>query len=477
MVDIFVSYDSEDADRITSLVSILEAEGWRVWWDRELVVGPRFDEEIENALNEAQCVVVAWSRNSIRSRWVRDEADHGLNRNVLVPLLIDDVEPPLGFRSAQTANLVGWPGVTGELDRLLTGVRNRINSTRPTDNAAAFKLYQQGVERATGYNKWDMRSAIEMLRGATDLDPGFADAWAYRAEACLNSVVFFESEQLALWDEAENAALTALKLEPGNIVAKTIQGRMLWSAAKNYQTRDALRCLDEVVRIRSDALQAQMWQSLIFMHVGLNEEAKQRLMSVVEVAPKDPLAQFFLSQAWLYQGQAERALEHHARAISLDPTNQVVNLHYPSTWIAAEQLNQAEASIENTRRLGGDDPILTSCQALLWAKRGEDKKARQCCQQTMSEVEAGGMARVHTHHVFHSLAATFALVGSCEEATTQVRMASETGFPNHELFDADPHLRSLHGQPEFDNLMTGLKAGTEDYRSEFFDAQDHHLEP
>ena len=72
MVDIFVSYDSEDADRITSLVSILEAEGWRVWWDRDLVVGPRFDEEIENALNEAQCVVVAWSRNSIRSRWVRD---------------------------------------------------------------------------------------------------------------------------------------------------------------------------------------------------------------------------------------------------------------------------------------------------------------------------------------------------------------------------------------------------------------------
>ena len=80
------------------------------------------------------------------------------------------------------------------------------------------------------------------------------------------------------------------------------------------------------------------------------------------------------------------------------------------------------------------------------------------------------MPRVHTHHVFHNLAATFALVGSTEEAITQLRIASETGFPNHGLFDADPHLRSLHGQPAFDNLMTGLKAETEDYRSEFFES-------
>ena len=80
------------------------------------------------------------------------------------------------------------------------------------------------------------------------------------------------------------------------------------------------------------------------------------------------------------------------------------------------------------------------------------------------------MARVHTHHVFHNLAATFALVGSTEEATAQIRKASETGFPNHALFDADPHLRSLHGLPAFDNLMTGLKAGTEDYRTEFGEA-------
>ena len=467
MTDIFVSYDSDDRDRIAQLVHIFEAEGWRVWWDRDLVVGPRYDEEIERALGEAVCIVVAWSQNSIRSRWVRDEADHGLSRDVLVPLLIDDVQPPLGFRSAQTAKLIDWPSKTGELDRLLAGIRHRLNSVRPTENAAAFELYRQGVDRAAGYNKWDTRTAIEMLRHATNLDPGFSDAWAYLAEACLNSAVFFDIDQAELLSEAEAAASTALQLDPGNVVAKTILGRLLWSAAKGFRNRDALVCLNDVIRVGANAHQAQMWQCLIFSHVGLSHEARQRLSRIVEMVPGDPLAHFFLSQACLYLGQADQALEHHARAISLDPTNQVVSLHYPSTWIGAGELNQAESSIENARKIGGQDPILTSSQALVWAMRGEEKKSRQACRLTLDEVAASGKPKVHTHHVFHNLGAAYALTGNADEAANQIRHASETGFPNYPLFDEDPHLHSLKGRSGFDDLMTKMKADCAEYRVEF----------
>ena len=39
MADIFVSYASEDRDRILLLVEALESQGWSVWWDRELITG------------------------------------------------------------------------------------------------------------------------------------------------------------------------------------------------------------------------------------------------------------------------------------------------------------------------------------------------------------------------------------------------------------------------------------------------------
>lgn len=126
MSDIFVSYASEDRERVRPLVAALEREGWSVWWDRELHAGPRFDQAIEEALDAASCVVVLWSERSVSSDWVRTEANEALDRGILAPALIDDVRPPLAFRRTQTARLVGWPGERGELDALLAGIRSLI---------------------------------------------------------------------------------------------------------------------------------------------------------------------------------------------------------------------------------------------------------------------------------------------------------------------------------------------------------------
>ena len=108
MADIFVSYASEDLERVKPLVAALAENGWSVWWDREIGAGSSYDQVIETAIDEAKCVVVVWSNQSIQSEWVRNEADEGLTRDVLVPIQIDDVRPPLAFRRRQTADLIKW---------------------------------------------------------------------------------------------------------------------------------------------------------------------------------------------------------------------------------------------------------------------------------------------------------------------------------------------------------------------------------
>lgn len=128
MADIFVSYASGDRDRIEPLIQLLEDQGWSVWWDRELIAGPSFTERIQEKLETAKCVVVVWSHNSIRSHWCRDEANEGLKRQCLVPLRIDDISPPLGFRSLQTACLLDWPEESGESERLIAGIRDCLGS-------------------------------------------------------------------------------------------------------------------------------------------------------------------------------------------------------------------------------------------------------------------------------------------------------------------------------------------------------------
>jgi len=99
MSDIFISYASEDRDRVKPLAKALENQGWSVWWDRTIPPGKTFDQVIEEAINAARCVVVLWSKISIKSDWVKEEANIGKERNILVPARIDPVDLPLGFGS------------------------------------------------------------------------------------------------------------------------------------------------------------------------------------------------------------------------------------------------------------------------------------------------------------------------------------------------------------------------------------------
>lgn len=108
MSDVFISYASDDRERIAPLVPLLEARGWSVWWDRNILAGESFDEVIQRAIDEAKCVLVVWSKASVGSRWVKTEAAEGDRRNVLVPAQLEPCDLPLEFRRVQTAQLMSW---------------------------------------------------------------------------------------------------------------------------------------------------------------------------------------------------------------------------------------------------------------------------------------------------------------------------------------------------------------------------------
>jgi TolB-like protein/tetratricopeptide (TPR) repeat protein len=124
MADVFLSYASDDRERVAPLVDALELAGFSVWWDRRIDMGTSFDREIERELDAARSVLVVWSTKSVDSEWVRTEANEGLERGILIPLQIDDVRPPLAFRRAQTAQLIGWPSTSGDLSDVIERVAN-----------------------------------------------------------------------------------------------------------------------------------------------------------------------------------------------------------------------------------------------------------------------------------------------------------------------------------------------------------------
>ena len=103
---VFLSYAREDRERVAPVVEALKARRLDVFWDRgSLLPGQRWDDVIAEALDTADVVVVFWSHAAIASESVRVEAEEGLRRGVLLPVLLDDARPPVTFRGVQAADL------------------------------------------------------------------------------------------------------------------------------------------------------------------------------------------------------------------------------------------------------------------------------------------------------------------------------------------------------------------------------------
>jgi len=128
MAGIFLSYAHEDHQRVAKIAPVLEEAGHSVWWDRRIHAGSRFSAEIDRALKSADLVVVLWSRASVESAWVHDEAAAGRDTGRLVPVLIDRVELPLGFRQYQTIDLSRGLRSARAMRPLLEGIRSKLSN-------------------------------------------------------------------------------------------------------------------------------------------------------------------------------------------------------------------------------------------------------------------------------------------------------------------------------------------------------------
>jgi Sulfatase-modifying factor enzyme 1/TIR domain len=200
--DVFLSYAREDEAQARELATALEREGFAVFWNREVPPGQTWHSCIGAALAGAKCVVVAWSSDSFTSQWVIEEASEGKDRNALVPVLFETVQPPFGFRTIQAASLIDWrPGRPSPAFEGLLGAVRRIVGEQPgsgTEPAIPDQAEWEYAARAgstTAYWWGD-----EVGRGNANCD-GCGSQWDGKQAAPVGS---FAANPFGLYDTAGN---------------------------------------------------------------------------------------------------------------------------------------------------------------------------------------------------------------------------------------------------------------------------------
>jgi formylglycine-generating enzyme required for sulfatase activity len=191
LADIFLSYAREDLTQARVLANALEKRGWSVFWDRtHLLAGQDVDEAIELEIEQAGCMIVAWSKASKKSDWVRGEADIAKKLKRLVPIRFEVVDPPIAFRILHTDDLINWNGDADNEDfkKLLRSVTRLVGTAtntvqNPTDQTkssspatpskSATTRTKTSVESSPAYIEPEM---VEIHAGQFQMGGDFHDS-------------------------------------------------------------------------------------------------------------------------------------------------------------------------------------------------------------------------------------------------------------------------------------------------------------
>lgn len=155
MTDIFLSYNEKDREQARRVAAMLEAVGWSVWWDRRIPAGETWRSVLEKALDNMRCMIVLWSSHSIESEWVYEEATEGRRLGKLIPVLIEAVRAPAGFREIQAADLTDWDG-SREFDGMRMLIADLENFLGKPTRSATTAPPKKPVDQNPPYDPADL---------------------------------------------------------------------------------------------------------------------------------------------------------------------------------------------------------------------------------------------------------------------------------------------------------------------------------
>ena len=356
MADLFVSYKSEDRDRVAPLVAALEAHGIKVWWDAHLGGGDTWRDTIEDELNAASCVLVVWSARSAGrdGRFVRDEASRAQERGVYLPVRIDPVKPPLGFGETQALPLIGWKGDRADprYAAVLAAARAVIAGTaRPAHRPAGASARRGpdrrlviggGVALATaavgGGGWWALHRGLGAAQDSVAVLPFanlsgdaaqayFSDGIAEDLRGALTRILRLKVAARTSSELMRNAdaPTAAAKLGVANVVTGSVQrgadtirvnaemvdgksGLSRWSQSYDRPTGDALAIETGIAESVANALSIAL---------GRSEKALLSLGGTTNPAAHDA---YLRAQALGGQQKLDAALKDFDAAIAADPS-------------------------------------------------------------------------------------------------------------------------------------------------------------
>jgi len=218
--------------------------------------------------------------------------------------------------------------VIKQLDVTLLGSERELVENAPTENSEAYQLYLQAKDIDFGSgSEWQQNDStyVALMTKATELDPGFIDAWAELS--MYHSIVYVSIKMDDRLSLARAAMQKAEALDPNHYQTHLARGEYYY-----YGFRDYERALGEFLAatelMPSHALSRHL-VGLIYRRQGKWNETIDNLKAAFELDPQDGNIPRNLAGTY----RALREFEEAVRYADMD-----IKLEQQSYWTKAETM-------------------------------------------------------------------------------------------------------------------------------------------
>ena len=234
--------------------------------------------------------------------------------------------------------------VTRELNAALLEPERQVLEAKPTENPEAYQAYLRGLITADSVACSIIRERVGYLHRATELDPGFADAWASASRA--HSAAFAHCPEHAEADRLE--ALRALErvksLAPGSWLALEAEGKFLTQVERDYPA-----ALEPLKQAASLIERWEIYFSLgrIYRRMGNWDQALEASERALELYPQNVELVVRVAAIHHWMRNYPAAVEYYDRSIELGPewNNSFLRKAWVH-WLWRADLASARATLE-----------------------------------------------------------------------------------------------------------------------------------
>ena len=331
---------------------------------------------------------------------------------------------------------------------------------RYTDNVAAYELYLLGRSKLAHFTREDTLAATKAFEDALRLDANYALAHAGLAEASAQMRIrFAPQEEVKVWDErAKQSANRALELDANLAEAHEALAAVYRNSDFNWE--ETIVESDRALLLNPNLEQPHYYRAAAFYHLGLEEAVEGEVVAGLRINPLTKLeALRSRGTAALISGRYSEAvaLMEEARGLSSAP---VTDWYLAQAYYYEGAPERAEKILTELQGGAQAEQRAKASLASFLAAGNEKQRA----EKLLEEVLAGSY---QDHHVHYSVGVAYAQFGDKVKARLWLARAIATGFPCYPWFLRDHLLRPLQGDIEYERMLVDLKKTWEAARAKY----------